>query len=556
MAQTTDPISPMVETIWGQGAPYNDCCPKINGQQSLAGCGATAVAQILYRYQRPAAGFGHAKYDDVDMDFAQHPIDWDLLKADYRNVGEGPETQAVANLIHVVGAAMKMHYRPQENGSSPYNHPSMLWGLQHHLHISPKSRYRRRRFYSTTEWIEMLNKELEAERPVYYRGDHTVPDNSKLWGHIFVIDGRDGEGNYHFNFGHANPNQIKYASLNLINQGNGTWPGVYGVCYHYRQAMVTDFVPMEGLTDGDFDKTAIMLELPIVLDNNPEATNIEVKDKVNASFQIRYVNFKGGSCQFTLGFYQDGELRGTSSTIRPFTPEYGGKGANSHRNFGLPKTLENGDYEMSVISRDDENAPWVRGWDNAPNRIPVSVRNGVFTFHMPKNHTLHSGLYLEDGIREIEGTKKNGKTFEFTVCNPSENNFEDTLRISITNNGITKHSKQVTAVYEGQKVTYRYFVADTIAGFNGRYTVEASYWEANSKDENKWMPLTEYGMGVGQPTATLTNGIEIYSAEGILLKRMKGNCSEQDYSQLLAELPKGIYLIRDKNGTRKFAKRR
>lgn len=549
-------IPSMVKSLWSQNEPFNDDCPIIKGERSLTGCGATAVAQILNYHKRPSAGFGKVTYDMVDMDFSKHPIDWVNMLDNYKNVSKGVETQAVANLMYVVGSAMKMHYRERKSGSSPYYYASMLWGLQHHLHFSPRSRYRRRLFYSTAEWIEMLNNELENNRPVFYRGDHSEPDTTTLWGHIFVIDGRDGIGNYHFNFGHASASQNKLASLSIINQGEGTWPGVYGVCYHHRQAMITEFEPIEGLDDDDFDKTAIILESPMVLANDPYAKTVQAEKNVQASFQIRYACFVGGDMQYSLGFYQGERLCETSGTIRPSSLSDGGRALIVNRSFTLPSSLADGEYEMSVVSRDDEDSPWVRGWDNAPNCVPVSVKKGIFTFHMPKYHTLETNLYLENSIQEIDGGRTGGKTFELTICNPSDNNFEDSLRISITAKGKTAHSYQRTSIYDGQKITYRYFISDKIADFSGQYSVEAYYRETNGENGVHWVSLNEYGAGIRQVTATSAKSIEIWSTEGVLMKRLAKGYYEQDYSRLLSELPKGIYIIRDKNGSRKFTKRR
>lgn len=122
----------------------------------------------------------------------------------------------------------------------------MMWGLQHYLHLSPKSRYRHRYYYSTAEWIEMLNSELQNGHPVFYRGDFPRP-GKKTVGHMYVIDGCDAGGRYHFNFGHAIKSEDKFTDLNIINQSNGIWPGIYSVSYHHHQAMVTDFYPPKGI---------------------------------------------------------------------------------------------------------------------------------------------------------------------------------------------------------------------------------------------------------------------------------------------------------------------
>lgn len=306
-------------------------------------------------------------YEGVDVDFNTRSFDWpNILNSYPKNMYSQTEGKAVASLVYQVGAAMKMKYGAT---SSPQNYASMMWGLQHYLHFAPTSRYRHRKYYSTAEWIEMLNNELEQGHPIFYRGDHTQ-QNTKMSGHMFVIDGRDNDGNYHFNFGHASQKQDKFTDLNIINQGDGIWPGIYSVSYHHRQAMVTDFYPVEGLTSSDFDHSALVLNSTLVLEGQPYAQIIKATGSVQAKFQFCYVSFEAGTTQFSLGFYKkDGELVGVSKTVRPSTLTAGGNAVNVDRKFTLPDQLPDGKYEMSIISRDSETAPWIRGWDNAPNSV-------------------------------------------------------------------------------------------------------------------------------------------------------------------------------------------
>jgi len=538
-------IDPMVAASWHQSAPFNNECP--NG--SAAGCGAIAVAQILHYYKMPEHGYGQAKYNNVDVDFESRQIDWNHIRDSYPKGGySDAEGQAVASLVYQVGAAMKMQYG---SSSMPSNYASMMWGLQHHLHFSPKSRYRHRRYYSTAEWIEMLNTELQNGHPVLYRGDHTSPGKDNA-GHMFVIDGCDAEGRYHFNFGHASKSQDKFTDLNIINQGDGIWPGIYSVSYHHRQAMVTDFYPVDGLEDNDYDHTAIVLNSPIVLEDQPYAKSIRTNGKVLAEFQFRYVSFVGDSCQFSLGFFQQGELKAVSKTVRNPNLTVGGNTVNVKRNFTLPDHLADGNYEMSIISRDDENSAWVRGWDNAPNNIPVTVKNDVYTFNMPNYHTLDTNLYLESGsITEVQDVASERKVLELTVCNPSDNNFEDSLRLSVTANGETLNYDLVTSIYEGQRITYRFLVANNDIDMSNGYTAEVYYREANA---GKWLRLTDQSSGVKTKLSSSFDSVEIYTIGGRLLNRIGKNNIDVGYSKMLAQLPKGIYILRDKNGTRKFVK--
>ena len=475
---TYSAITPMVTASWHQKSPFNDECPD----GAAAGCGAVAVAQILNYYKKPEHGYGHVTYNSEDVDFEANPIAWGSIRDVYGTSSTDAERAAVARLVHQVGAAMKMQYG---SSSSPANRASMMWGLQHYLHFSPLSRYRYRRYYSTEQWLRMLDSELEAKRPVFYRGDHSSFEKA-LAGHIFVIDGRDSEGRYHFNFGHASSTQDKYASLNIINQGTENFigrksNGSDNAAYDYCQAMITSFFPVDGLTDADYDAANIMITKPMVIDGDRTPRTVSMTGSVTISFQFQYVSFTAGSIQYSIGFYQNGILKGVSTTTRTATLSDGGRGINAtDRTFSLPTGLANGEYEMAVVSRTDSSAPWLRAWDSAPNSIPATVNGSTFTFSIPSFHDGETNLRLQ-----AEPTIVSDGVVEFTVVNSSENNFEGTIKVTC---GDTENSL-LTAVYEGQSVTYRFPI-----GSNSTDGLTISYLADGSE---QWLSLNSNGFLLG-----------------------------------------------------------
>ena len=48
-------VAPLVTTTWNQFTPYNNLCPKIDGENpTLTGCTATAMAQVMNYWKWPA----------------------------------------------------------------------------------------------------------------------------------------------------------------------------------------------------------------------------------------------------------------------------------------------------------------------------------------------------------------------------------------------------------------------------------------------------------------------------------------------------------------------
>ena len=523
----------MLSTRWNQKSPFNDDCP----QNTIAGCGAIAIAQIMNYYKKPSVGFGQVSYlcannVVVDANFSEHPFDWNRICDFYgTNDTDSTERKAVANLVFMAGAAAKTNY----GQSSTAQWHKILWGLQHYLHFTPLSRFHHRRFYSTEEWKKMISHEINEKRPVLYCGQFTKPDTAPA-SHIFVIDGHDENDNYHFNFGNYGSNRDQFSSLNIISTGDSNILGYGGGNYHHYQSMATELYPEDGLTDNDFDYFPVALSSPMALEGNTNPGDIMVKDKVLASFTYSTVFFdnkvKG---ELTLGFYRNGELKATSEVHEPITRN-NIKIPVNNKYFTLPN-LGDGNYEMSIISRNNDSDFWTRGWDDAPNSIPVTVSGKLFTFHLPDYHCGETNLCLEGGLI-IDRDKR---IVEFNVHNPSSNNFEDTLRVSFNNQ---VHSL-LTSVYDGQTVTYR-FPIDSSTTADG---IQLSYHETI---KNMWIPLKSKTESLKEIIDCPTfHYLYIYSLNGKLLKKFH-SVEQIEYDRFIKQLPLGIYILQDQKGVRKF----
>lgn len=60
---TREPIAPLLTTTWDQGTPFNNDCPLINGQQTVSGCVATAMAQVMNYHKWPESFNANFSYD-------------------------------------------------------------------------------------------------------------------------------------------------------------------------------------------------------------------------------------------------------------------------------------------------------------------------------------------------------------------------------------------------------------------------------------------------------------------------------------------------------------
>lgn len=488
---------PMVKSLWHQDAPYNIMIP--NGKS--ASCGPIAVAQILNYYKAPHHGFGHVTLYDNDLDYSSTSIDYNNILNEYRS-GSYNQTQAdaVANLIWHVGAAMTLKYSTA-TGTPGTENNRMVWGIQKYLHISQNCRFRLRKFYSTEQWMKMLDEQLEAGRPVYYRGRaFRYNSGSDGIGHIFVVDGKNSEGLYHINFGHGSTQQNKFASLDVINQSTSIYPGDYGVYYNWEQGMTTDLYPDENFDEATFNDYPVYLEEPLCLNENKRLDRLTIA--TGGSFQLTmnlrvynndYIKAKDGTTgywQYALGVYNGGLLK----TV--ITPQEGNTFSSTSilltKTFVFPTTIGNGEYELRVVTRHGNEELWQSVWDIAPNVINAVVDNNNVVLTTMGNHTLETNLYLLSPITEIGDANNTytGKLFSLRLKNPSDNNFENKIKFEIISGGTVRATyDQMTSVYSGCEVEYHFLIPNEVFDFtnNSDYTVKAYYYEHN---QSKYIELT------------------------------------------------------------------
>ena len=101
-----------------------------------------------------------------------------------------------------------------------------------------------RSFYTLAEWKEILDRELEAKRPILYGGASS--DDS---GHQFVCDGSDGEGLYHINWGWSGGSD-GYFDITLLDPSvRGTGAGVSANGYNRYCSIIIGIAPDNGIKD-------------------------------------------------------------------------------------------------------------------------------------------------------------------------------------------------------------------------------------------------------------------------------------------------------------------
>ena len=160
---------------WGQTYPYNAECPVVDGEPTLTGCVATAMAIVMKHHNWPE----NYDWSAMPMNNEEDPLDY------------GKDSPELARLMHDAGEAVFMKYDPVESGAY------LDWighRMQYVFHYSPECQYLGWENYGLDTWESMLKSNLDKGNPVIYDGYGTGGH------HAFVIDGYTGD-NYHVNWG-------------------------------------------------------------------------------------------------------------------------------------------------------------------------------------------------------------------------------------------------------------------------------------------------------------------------------------------------------------------
>ncbi|MDE6226165.1 MAG: C10 family peptidase, partial [Muribaculaceae bacterium] len=209
---------------WGQGAPYNDLCPTVDGQKAPAGCVATAMAIAMKYHNWPDYTRGDVQtdyyYPELGFDFSDYTIDWKALD----NQDDPKFAEEVAKLIFSAGVCNSMAYGAEESGAA-------VWPVGHkmiELYTYAKgNQFVGKARYSDEEWETMLRNQIKNVGPVIYCGDGNGS-------HCFIVDGYDANGLYHINWGWDGM-QNGYFELGAAEENGNLFPN--------NQAMIIDLKP-------------------------------------------------------------------------------------------------------------------------------------------------------------------------------------------------------------------------------------------------------------------------------------------------------------------------
>lgn len=189
-------IEPLIKVNWNQSAPFDTYCPGTGNNKALVGCVAVAMSQAMSVHRYPSRPKGKVSYTapgygglSIDFD-AERAYNWDEIIQGSNNYDE------TARLLYHAGMSVHMQYGVDGSGILTNEVSNISNALRDNFSYPDDVTYVWKEQYSG-DWEQLLINELNAGRAIVYN----AVDSKNGGGHSFNLDGYDGEGHFHVNWG-------------------------------------------------------------------------------------------------------------------------------------------------------------------------------------------------------------------------------------------------------------------------------------------------------------------------------------------------------------------
>jgi len=274
----TKAVSPLCTTKWNQDNYYNFLCPADTngpGGHAYAGCVATAMGQVMKRWNYPINGYSGYAYQHINPNFFH---DYGVVSANFGattynwenmpNTINNSNKIDVATLLFHCGVSVKMDYGPDGSGAQTESIP---FALNHYFKYNQAVYYLERNFNPGHRWDSIIMDQLDKGFPMVYSGS-TLTE-----GHAWVVDGYQDSSYFHINWGWSGWNNGYYYFSNL-NSGNGDFTNM--------QAAVINIYPQDYMAVENHELKKLTLY------PNP-AKDYFVIDNTNTNFHVDILNLNG-----------------------------------------------------------------------------------------------------------------------------------------------------------------------------------------------------------------------------------------------------------------------
>lgn len=409
----TTTVGPLLGSIkWNQSEPYNLLCPydQTEKTHAVTGCVATAMAQVMKYYEYPASGTGtHSyienNYGTLSVNLGTTTYDWNNMLGSYANGSTPKQDSAVAKLIYHCGVTVNMDY--STSTSSAYVDDAAEAFVNHFGYDSEIQMYQRT-YYTTKEWNDLIKRELNASRPVYFSA------RTETGGHAFICDGYDSNDLFHINWGWGGYSN-GFFELSSLDYSN---PGLIGTTggYCLQQRFLGNIKKSDGI-----NKTSYQLGV----NKFGMASSVSSVATISTgSMELTYGLTNAGLNDYS-GKYGVGYIKGGTNTLVVLKYSSTSSALPSSNTYTNARTFSNistsgftaGTYQLFPIYMPADSTSWsiIRGAVNL-NSSMMLVSNGSSatiqpTFTAP-NLQMTKAIQIGSALYQNKTT-----TFDITIQN-------------------------------------------------------------------------------------------------------------------------------------------
>ena len=424
-------IKPLLTTAWNQSPLYNDDCPAYNGQvakykglQSMTGCTATAMAQVMNYHKWPQAATNDIPAYDYQVDNLQSKLtetfhldalpavtfDWNNMRDRYLKLNmeshdfdilpdvTPAQRKAVSTLMRYCGQSIKMSYSPEV--SLQYVHIVAL-ALTTYFGYDNGVRCVSRNEHTIDQWEDLIYSELAANRPVIYNG------SSNTAGHTFVCDGYDGQGMFHFNWGWEGESD-NYFSLSVLDPYSYDKYVVADSDYNqFQMAIVGVQKPQEGTVPTSVEPILALNSIPMVGVKNGNYV---------LSLAFIYFGLTQPTATIEIELFeklQDGQWKQFTDNSEPLNMETAVSRSYSYE-FPTSSNETDAVHDLYIKTRYKGTSEWKQ---ISRSCIRYEVKNGRVTL-IPQPELNASNFDLKDGkVTRGTGNVKSANEITLTIEN-------------------------------------------------------------------------------------------------------------------------------------------
>ena len=242
-------VSPLISARFDQSSAWNDMCPEDQdgpGGNALVGCVAVSMAQVMHYWSYPEIGYGSHGYNHPQ--YGYQSANFGTSYYDYSEMPNNYATTESQELLYHCGVSVNMGYGADASGAYVFGgNPSAYYAMRNYFLFKNSMDQVEPWQYGTTEFRELLQNELNNNRPIIYVG------YSNDGGHAWNIDGYDGDY-FHNNWGWGGSQNGYFllSSLNGFDSGQGALIDIEPQSLNNPNVILQSYDYEESDGDGDY----------------------------------------------------------------------------------------------------------------------------------------------------------------------------------------------------------------------------------------------------------------------------------------------------------------